>query len=570
MRVLIGRRHLGASLGLLVVVLGSACFLRRDAAGPTVEIVSPPDGAVVASSDVEIHVEVNGVRIAPADDQRDPSTGHLHLYIDRKPPEDDAPIPAGDPHIIHTGRTAIRARGLSPGEHTLYVVLGYGDHRPFRPAVQDSVTVTVAGSPVGLEILTPRDGATVFGPNVTVRLNLEAPGVEVRRADGTREQSSGHFHLFVDRPPTAGTEPIPAGRPGILHSASPELELQGLAPGRHTVHALFGYGDHSPYRPTLSATATFTVSERPPPRVKILAPRPGEAGLLAEVTVRLAVEGIAIDPADGMRDPSSGHIHLIMDRDLPPTGGPIPTGVDGIIHTASLETTLPPLAPGRHTLAVVLGHGDHSRIPGVETPSIRFVVGAPPPPPVTVDPAVVEAGRSTTVKGTGFAPEEPVSLVLFSDDLVALRLYGRADPRGDASFSANIPEGTEAGTYIFLLEGSSRAKGVAAVRVVAATDTGAEIWRTVKRFRGSGNFDTEDFEISGEAPWRIVWTHRPAASPAYLFIDAQRTGATTLFDPEVSSWRPERGERLVREPGRYYLRILADSEWEIEIQVRET
>src|SRR5262249_1311901 len=211
-------------------------------------------GAIIDQTEIDVQVKVTGVELRKADDTHDAKTGHLHLYVDREPPATDEAIPAGNPKIIHSAQPTIHVTGLTPGVHTFYPVLGYGDHRPFRPAVQTFVTINVAGTPNHLEIVTPQDGATVFGPNVTVRLNLEAPGIQVRKADGSHEQSSGHFHLFVDREVTAANEAIPAGQPDVIHSTSPEIEVQGLQAGVHTVRAVFGYGDHIPFSPPLQAT----------------------------------------------------------------------------------------------------------------------------------------------------------------------------------------------------------------------------------------------------------------------------------------------------------------------------
>src|SRR5262249_29352216 len=155
--------------------------------------------------------------------------------------------------------------------------------------------------------------------------------------------------------PTPPDQPIPAGQPGIIHSASPEIEVQGLAPGAHTVRAVFAYGDHVPFAPALTAEATFNVADRPPPTVKILSPGSGEAGLPGGVRVRRGVAGMALKPAEASRELGPGHLHLLVDRELPPVGEPIPTGVAGVVHTAATEATLPALAPGRHTLTVVLG-----------------------------------------------------------------------------------------------------------------------------------------------------------------------------------------------------------------------
>ncbi|MGH2667938.1 MAG: DUF4399 domain-containing protein, partial [bacterium] len=63
---------------------------------------------------------------------------------------DQTPLPPGQPYPpkdqagpIHTADSMVGLTGLAPGEHTIWVVLGYADHTPFDPPVADKVTVTV-------------------------------------------------------------------------------------------------------------------------------------------------------------------------------------------------------------------------------------------------------------------------------------------------------------------------------------------------------------------------------------------------------------------------------------------
>src|SRR5439155_407924 len=115
-----------------------------------------------------------------------------------------------------------------------------------------------------------------------------------------------------------------------------------------------------------------------------------------------------------------------------------------------------------------------------------------------------------TVKGSGFGPQESVDLVLYSDEVVALRSRGRANPRGDVLFSEQVETGTAPGSYVLVLEGPSRAKGASALRVVQASTGPAVNWTKVSVFSGSSNLDTVPFDITEET-WRLVWNHRPKA-----------------------------------------------------------
>lgn len=65
-----------------------------------------------------------------------PNAGHHHLLIDVNEPLDrEAPIPADHKHV-HFGRGQTETElDLPPGVHTLQLVLGDAEHRPFEPPV---------------------------------------------------------------------------------------------------------------------------------------------------------------------------------------------------------------------------------------------------------------------------------------------------------------------------------------------------------------------------------------------------------------------------------------------------
>ncbi|MFP6655411.1 MAG: DUF4399 domain-containing protein [Myxococcota bacterium] len=88
---------------------------------------------------------------------------------------------------------------------------------------------------------------------------------------------------------------------------------------------------------------------------------PGEAEVLTSpIVVRFGLKGMGIAPA-GVEKSGTGHHHLIIDAELPPAGLPIPAS-DHHRHfgKGQTEVTLE-LAPGEHTLQLLLG--DHFHIP---------------------------------------------------------------------------------------------------------------------------------------------------------------------------------------------------------------
>lgn len=114
------------------------------AAGPSVSIVEPAEGAEVAGPDVTVRLEISGMTIRPAGEVV-AGTGHHHLYLDADLTEASAPVPTVPGSIIHMGdgSTAYTFEGVAPGEHRLIAVVADGIHMPLQPWVVDTVTFTV-------------------------------------------------------------------------------------------------------------------------------------------------------------------------------------------------------------------------------------------------------------------------------------------------------------------------------------------------------------------------------------------------------------------------------------------
>jgi len=113
------------------------------APGAEVYIQWPLDGAEVAESFV-VRFGLLGMGVAPAGVDQ-PNTGHHHLLIDvDEPPALDLPLPATD-NVVHFGNGQTETTiTLSPGEHTLQLVLGDYLHRPHDPPIiSQPITVTV-------------------------------------------------------------------------------------------------------------------------------------------------------------------------------------------------------------------------------------------------------------------------------------------------------------------------------------------------------------------------------------------------------------------------------------------
>jgi len=71
--------------------------------------------------------------------------GHHHLLVDvTDPVEPNEPLPTDRKHLhFGAGQTETQL-DLPPGKHTLQLVLGDAEHKPFNPVVaSNKVTITV-------------------------------------------------------------------------------------------------------------------------------------------------------------------------------------------------------------------------------------------------------------------------------------------------------------------------------------------------------------------------------------------------------------------------------------------
>ena len=112
-------------------------------AGAEVYIISPKDGATVHNP-ILVQFGLKGMGVAPAGVKFE-NTGHHHLLIDTDPPSDQStPLPATD-KIVHFGKGQTETTlNLTPGKHTLQLVLADASHIPHSPpVVSKKITITV-------------------------------------------------------------------------------------------------------------------------------------------------------------------------------------------------------------------------------------------------------------------------------------------------------------------------------------------------------------------------------------------------------------------------------------------
>ena len=211
-----------------------------------------------------IHFGLRGMGLAPAGVERD-NAGHHHLIVDAPTPPFDKPIP-NDFNHLHFGAGQSEAEvTLTPGKHTLQLLLGDKDHIPHHPPVMsERITVTVTDAGPGTAAAVARHpsapDARVYIANITdgqyipshaiIRFGLLNMGVAPA---GVSKVNTGHHHLLIDSPLPPLDKPIPNDF-NHLHFGAGQTEARvTLSPGAHKLQLLFGDENHVPHDPPLTS-----------------------------------------------------------------------------------------------------------------------------------------------------------------------------------------------------------------------------------------------------------------------------------------------------------------------------
>lgn len=138
-------KTLTASIAFAALIIGGAA-VAGDSPAPKnayLYIGWPNDGEVVHKSNFRVWFGLRKMGVAPAGIEKS-KTGHHHLIIDAPLPPMDEEIPS-DKHHFHFGKGQTETRvTLTPGTHTLQLLLGDQNHVPHNPPVMSrKVTVTV-------------------------------------------------------------------------------------------------------------------------------------------------------------------------------------------------------------------------------------------------------------------------------------------------------------------------------------------------------------------------------------------------------------------------------------------
>lgn len=108
------------------------------AGSPSIRLVSPSSGAQVASSDVQVKVEVSGVTLKEIGGANQPGVGHIHYYLDGN-------------LATMSPQTEFTLKSVPPGEHTVAAELVQNDHSPHAGARRSEATIIIQGGGASTE-----------------------------------------------------------------------------------------------------------------------------------------------------------------------------------------------------------------------------------------------------------------------------------------------------------------------------------------------------------------------------------------------------------------------------------
>lgn len=129
-------------LSLLFLTTSTALSASGDSTSAELYFISPADGETL-SSPVLVRFGLKNMGVAPAGVDK-PNTGHHHLLIDTGLPSMSQAVPNDENHRHFGGGQTEASIELSPGVHTLQLLLGDFSHIPHEtPVISEKITITV-------------------------------------------------------------------------------------------------------------------------------------------------------------------------------------------------------------------------------------------------------------------------------------------------------------------------------------------------------------------------------------------------------------------------------------------
>ena len=138
-------KTLTASIAFAALIIGGTAVAGESPAPKNAYLYIgwPNDGEVVHKSNFRVWFGLRKMGVAPAGVKRE-NTGHHHLLVDAALPSMDAPVPADAKHVHFGGGQTETEITLTPGKHTLQLLMGDANHVPHDPpVVSEAIAITV-------------------------------------------------------------------------------------------------------------------------------------------------------------------------------------------------------------------------------------------------------------------------------------------------------------------------------------------------------------------------------------------------------------------------------------------
>ena len=289
----------GLVIGLLLSLAAMPVAGAYAQTAPALSVVSPSDGAAITTNDIAVEVKTSDFTVdcTQLGQPDQPGVGHILALI-------DGTTVAQLTNFYCTDTFTIPGDGLTPGEHTLAVVLASNTHVPMMDTAQvvtidfqpeQSVPLPApnyTGDP-GLTLVSPLDGATVpssFEVQVQPTNFTAAAALEGK----TNIPGYGHYHVWVDTPempPSLAGLALMPGTNGFT------LDLSAWGEGEHTIRIEPAQNDHTMYDPATPVTFTVTVSADATP-APIASPAALAAGPSADAVTVQMTDQLRFEPGD--------------------------------------------------------------------------------------------------------------------------------------------------------------------------------------------------------------------------------------------------------------------------------
>ena len=215
----------------------------------------------------------------------------------------------------------------------------------------------------------PIDGAQVVSPFWVEMAKSGSLIVEPAFAFGVVGGGVGHFTVFVDQtaPPDPDRTIKEKHTPFNFEKGQSSARVE-VPPGRHTLTLYFVRNNGLPYTPYITQTITVNVIESR--TVSFIEPKDRASLVGNKITVKIAAEGLNVEPASAGVTEGSGHHHILIDKLVersPNFNNPLETipinpvpFEDGYVHLEEGQTEITlDLPRGQHILRLLFAKGDN-------------------------------------------------------------------------------------------------------------------------------------------------------------------------------------------------------------------